>query len=65
MTTAQAKSVGGLAEPAGDADVLRQCIPGCQSLEKTADDRLQAVVEIKIGPIGAEVTVKYNYTFRF
>jgi uncharacterized protein len=40
-------------EALNDADVLRQCIPGCQSLEKTADDRLQAVVEIKIGPIGA------------
>ncbi len=36
-----------------DPDVLRQCIPGCQSLEKEGDDRLKAVVEIKIGPIGA------------
>jgi uncharacterized protein len=36
-----------------DPDVLRQCIPGCQSLDKLSDDRLQAVVEIKIGPIGA------------
>jgi carbon monoxide dehydrogenase subunit G len=36
-----------------DPDVLRQCIPGCQSLEKEADDRLRAVAEIKIGPIGA------------
>src|ERR1700751_3655748 len=36
-----------------DPDVLRQCIPGCQSLEKEADDRLRATAEIKIGPIGA------------
>lgn len=36
-----------------DADVLRRCIPGCQSLEREADERLRAVVEIKIGPIGA------------
>jgi carbon monoxide dehydrogenase subunit G len=36
-----------------DPDVLRRCIPGCQSLEKEADDRLKATVEIKIGPIGA------------
>lgn len=40
-------------EALNNPDVLRQCIPGCQSLEKTSDDRLQAVVEIKIGPIGA------------
>jgi carbon monoxide dehydrogenase subunit G len=36
-----------------DPEVLRQCIPGCQSLEKEADGRLRATVEIKIGPIGA------------
>ncbi|HEX7871604.1 MAG TPA: carbon monoxide dehydrogenase subunit G [Sphingobium sp.] len=36
-----------------DPDVLRQCIPGCQSLDKEADDKLRATVEIKIGPIGA------------
>lgn len=37
-----------------DPEVLRQCIPGCQSLEKEADDKLKATVEIKIGPIGAK-----------
>jgi carbon monoxide dehydrogenase subunit G len=37
-----------------DPEVLKQCIPGCQSLEKEADDRLKAVVAIKIGPIGAK-----------
>lgn len=36
-----------------DPEVLRQCIPGCQSLEKEADDRFAAIAEIKIGPIGA------------
>jgi carbon monoxide dehydrogenase subunit G len=36
-----------------DPEVLRQAIPGCQSLEKEADGRLRATVEIKIGPIGA------------
>jgi carbon monoxide dehydrogenase subunit G len=40
-------------EALNDPDVLRQCIPGCQSLDKEGDDRLKAVVEIKIGPIGA------------
>jgi carbon monoxide dehydrogenase subunit G len=33
--------------------VLRQCIPGCQSLQREAADTLRATVEIKIGPIGA------------
>lgn len=36
-----------------DPDVLRRSIPGCVSLERLADDRMQAVVEVKIGPIGA------------
>ncbi len=36
-----------------DPDVLRRCIPGCQSLSKESDTRMVATVEIKIGPIGA------------
>ena len=40
-------------EALNDPDVLKQCIPGCQSLEKEADNRLRATVEVKIGPIGA------------
>lgn len=36
-----------------DPEVLRQCIPGCQSLDKDGD-QMRAVVEIKIGPIGAQ-----------
>ncbi|GFE80597.1 hypothetical protein GCM10011487_25970 [Steroidobacter agaridevorans] len=36
-----------------DPQVLEQCIPGCQSLSREGDDRLRAVVEVKIGPIGA------------
>ena len=39
-----------------DPDVLRRCIPGCQSLEKDGDDRFRATAEIKIGPIGARFT---------
>ena len=45
-----------------DPEVLRACIPGCESLEKTADDRLAAKVVLKIGPIKAtflgEVTLE-------
>ena len=40
-------------EALNDPNVLRQCIPGCQTLDKVGDDRLEAIVEIKIGPIGA------------
>lgn len=36
-----------------DPEVLKRCIPGCQSLDKEADNRLRAVAEVKIGPIGA------------
>ena len=41
-----------------DPDVLRRCIPGCESLERDADEALRAVVQIKIGPIGARFTGK-------
>ena len=36
-----------------DPDILRQCIPGCQSLEKTGDNTLEAKVTTKIGPVKA------------
>ena len=40
-------------EALNDPEVLRSSIPGCQSLEKEADDRFSATVEVKVGPIGA------------
>jgi len=40
-------------EALNDPEVLKQCIPGCQSLERESSDRLRAIVEVKIGPIGA------------
>jgi carbon monoxide dehydrogenase subunit G len=36
-----------------DPEVLRACIPGCQSLEKKSDKELAATVVLKIGPIKA------------
>lgn len=36
-----------------DPEVLRQCIPGCQSLERDGEDGFSAIVAIKVGPIGA------------
>lgn len=36
-----------------DPEILRQCIPGCQSLEKTADNEMSATVKLKVGPVSA------------
>ncbi len=41
-------------EALNDPDVLKECIPGCQSLEKKSDTELAAVVSVKIGPIKAK-----------
>ena len=55
-----------------DPDVLKACIPGCQSLEKQGDN-LAATVVLKVGPIKAtfngEVTLKnlkppHSYTIQ-
>jgi len=39
-----------------DPEVLKACIPGCQSLEKVGEDRMRAVASVKVGPIGARFT---------
>jgi hypothetical protein len=36
-----------------DPDILRQCIPGCQSLERASPTELTATVKVKIGPVSA------------
>jgi len=36
-----------------DPEVLKQCIPGCQSLDRTDDGGFQATVKLKIGPVSA------------
>ena len=36
-----------------DPEILRQCIPGCESIEKTSDTHMDAKVTLKIGPIKA------------
>src|SRR2546423_15338275 len=40
-------------EALNDPEVLKLCIPGCQSLEKTSDTSFAAVAKVKIGPVGA------------
>ena len=41
-----------------DADVLKACIPGCQSLERASDNGFAAVAKIKIGPVSATFSGK-------
>src|SRR5262245_20127750 len=41
-----------------DPDVLKGCIPGCESLEKVSDTELTAIVGIKIGPVKARFNGK-------
>ncbi|KAB2875657.1 MAG: carbon monoxide dehydrogenase subunit G [Bauldia sp.] len=39
-----------------DPVVLKECIPGCQSLEKTSDTEMSAKVQAKVGPVKATFT---------
>lgn len=45
--------IGKVWEALNDPAVLKACIPGCETLEKTADNRLAATVGLKVGPIKA------------
>jgi len=36
-----------------DPQILKDCIAGCESLERTGDDAFAAVVAMKIGPVSA------------
>ncbi len=38
-------------EKLNDPEVLQRCIPGCESLEKRGEDKLAAMVNVKIGPM--------------
>lgn len=39
-----------------DPEILKACIPGCKSLEKTSDTEMSAVVQAKVGPVKATFT---------
>jgi carbon monoxide dehydrogenase subunit G len=41
-----------------DPDVLKACIPGCESLEKVSDTEMTAKVRLRIGPVSANFTGK-------
>lgn len=45
-------------EALNDPEILRQCIPGCNSLEKKSDTELDAQITAKVGPVKAKFTSK-------
>ena len=36
-----------------DPEILKHCIPGCQSLEMTGDNEMSATVKLTVGPVSA------------
>ena len=57
-----------------DPEVLKACIAGCESLERTGDDKMTAVVALKVGPVSARfkgniamtnITAPTGYTINF
>jgi carbon monoxide dehydrogenase subunit G len=57
-----------------DPEVLKACIAGCESLERTGEDTMTAVVALKVGPVSARfkgklamtnVTPPSGYTINF
>jgi carbon monoxide dehydrogenase subunit G len=43
-------------EALNDADMLRACLPGCETLEKVSDTEMTAKITTKIGPVKATFT---------
>lgn len=39
-----------------DPDLLKQCIPGCEEIDKTSDTSFSAKVTVKVGPVKAKFT---------
>jgi len=57
-----------------DPQVLKACIAGCESLERTGDDAFTALVAVKVGPVSARfkgnlkmtnVQAPHRYTINF
>ncbi|MFM2043264.1 MAG: hypothetical protein RLY86_1840 [Pseudomonadota bacterium] len=45
-----------------DPDVLRTCIPGCETVEKLSDTAFTAQVRVKVGPVSARFTGRVDLT---
>lgn len=48
-------------EALNDIDVLKQCIPGCESIERGEDGGLTAKVVAKVGPVKAAFSGKVRF----
>lgn len=57
-----------------DPEVLKNCVVGCDTLERTAEDAFQAQMAVKIGPVSArfkgslkltDVNPPTSYTIHF
>lgn len=57
-----------------DPEVLQACIPGCESMERTADNRYALTIAVALGPVRAkfrgrlevdEIAAPESYTLRF
>ena len=44
-----------------DPEVIRNCIPGCESLERLDGDELAATVVLKVGPVKASFKGKVRF----
>jgi carbon monoxide dehydrogenase subunit G len=78
MELTQSRSIGAPSQTVwaalNDPQVLKSCIPGCESLERTSDTEWRAVVATRIGPVQARFTGRVqladivaptSYTLRF
>ncbi len=45
-----------------DPEVLKGCILGCESLEREGDDKMNAVMAVKVGPVSAKFKGKVQLT---
>jgi carbon monoxide dehydrogenase subunit G len=45
-------------ERLNDPETLKQCIPGCESVDKTSDTEFTAKVRAKVGPVSARFSGK-------
>ena len=57
-----------------DPETLKACVPGCESMDQTAENEYEAAMKFKIGPVNARFKGKLNlenvqpmdsYTIRF
>ena len=45
-----------------DPDVLKDCIPGCESITRLADNEYEVVLTAKVGPVSAKFKGKMTVT---